>query len=179
MSDKIPTNLELLHLAKELAYSDYNNRRANIHNKWLVDNETFKRTRGISVPYPPIPPYPTEEQIIHRAQKLIEFLNQPRSDLETQEIRKEVNQLIVDVKQESRKEYALEKSIVEEPTRTTKQDTAILEYGETIVSPIEEHIETPVEPQKKSEKISMFEKLKTAWTKDTKNENNKFKGDTE
>lgn len=169
--EKIPTNLELLHLAKELAYADYNNRRANMHNQWLVDNETMKRTRGVNVPYPPIPQYPSEEEIIDRAKKLIDFLNQPRSDLETQEIRKGVNKLISDVKQESRKEPVLEKSIIPEPKRTAKkdkiQDTKIQESIETVASPNEESVETPFEPQKKS---SMFNKLKTAWTKDDKNE---------
>jgi hypothetical protein len=169
--EKIPTNLELLNLAKELAYADYNNRRANMHNQWLVDNETMKRTRGISVPYPPIPQYPSEEEIIDRAKKLIDFLNQPRSELETQEVRKGVNKLISDVTQESRKEPVLEKPIVQEPKHITKkdkiQDTKIEESVETNVSPIEESVETPVESQNKS---SMFKKLKTAWTKDDKNE---------
>lgn len=124
MTEDNPTNLELLRLAKELAYADYNNRRANIHNEWLVDNERMQRLHRTSVPYPSIPPYPTEGEIILRAQKLIDFLNQPRPDLEKQKLHKEVKQLISDVKQEIGKEPDVEEqqspptqnNLIEEPS---------------------------------------------------------------
>lgn len=106
-----PTNLELLKLATELAYSDYNNRRANIHNQWLADNEKMQKLYRTSVPYPSIPPYPTEEDIISKAHKLIEFLNATRPDLDKPELRKEVVEVEVDtdVKQEVGRDIEVEK----------------------------------------------------------------------
>lgn len=77
-----PTNIELLRLAKELAYSDYNNRKAELHNQWLAESDLAWKRHRLKVAYPPIPPFPTEQEIMDRALNLIEFLNTPRPDLE-------------------------------------------------------------------------------------------------
>ena len=92
-----PTNIELLRLATELAYADYNNRRANLHNQWVADNDRMLKLYRTSVPYPIIPPYPTEEEIISKAQRLNEFLSVPRSNDDNQELQQGVNQLITDI----------------------------------------------------------------------------------
>lgn len=76
-----PTNLELLRLAKELAYSDYNNRKAELHNQWLAESDLAWKKHRLKVAYPQIPAFPTEGEIMNRAMKLIEFLNTPRPDL--------------------------------------------------------------------------------------------------
>lgn len=146
----IPTNLELLNLAKELAYADYNNHRANIHNQWLADNETMKRTRGVGVPYPPIPAYPSEEEIIYRAKKLIEFLNHPRPDLEKQELQKEVNDLILEVNCKA------ENNSKEEESKFNFQESVKLE------EPVE-NIKDASSLSNDTEKVSVFGKLKNAW----------------
>jgi predicted secreted protein len=146
-----PTNLELLQLAKELAYSDYNNRRANIHNQWLADNETMLRTRRVSVPYPAIPPYPDEEEIIQRAKRLIDFLNQPRPDLEKQKLHEEVKELIQDVSQEIGKVIVVE----EQPTPTQTTISEPVNQDELNPSP-ELTTET-------TEKTSVIEKIKNVW----------------
>lgn len=83
MLDKTnPTNIEILRIAKDLAYSDYNNRKAELHNQWLKESDYMWRTQKLRVAYPTIPPYPTEEEIVSRAKKLLDFLNTPRPDLE-------------------------------------------------------------------------------------------------
>lgn len=76
-----PTNLELLRLAKELAYSDYNNRKAELHNQWIKESDLAWKLHRAKVAYPNIPDFPSESEIINRALKLIEFLNTPRTDL--------------------------------------------------------------------------------------------------
>lgn len=81
-----PTNLELLRLARDLAYSDYNNRKADIHNKWVSDSALLWKTHRQRLSYPPIPAYPTEEDIVNRALKLVEFLNTARPDLENNQL---------------------------------------------------------------------------------------------
>lgn len=83
-SDANPTNLELLRLARDLAYSDYNNRKADIHNKWVSDSALLWKNQRLRLAYPAIPSYPTEEEIVRRALKLVEFLNTARPDLEYQ-----------------------------------------------------------------------------------------------
>ena len=154
--DKNPTNLELLRLATELAYADYNNRRANLHNKWLSDNENMLRRHKISVPYPPIPPYPTEQEIILRATRLIEFLNYPRPDLERQKLHTEVKQLITDVKQEIE-----QTPVVEEQPQPTQEPTNIVAIDHPV--DIQPTIENESPQEDKPEKTSVIDKIKNVW----------------
>ena len=81
-----PASIEILRLAKELAYSDYNNRKADLHNQWLKESDYMWKTQRLRVAYPPIPPFPTEEDIAKRAERLLDFLTRPRPDLEPTEI---------------------------------------------------------------------------------------------
>lgn len=76
-----PTNLELIKLAKELAYNDYNNRKAELHNRWLAESDMAWRKNRVKVAYPTIPNFPDEDEILDRARKLIEFLDTHRPDL--------------------------------------------------------------------------------------------------
>lgn len=145
-----PTNLELLRLATELAYSDYNNKRANIHNQWLADNDKMRRMYGTTVPYPTIPPYPTEEEIIFKAKKLVQFLNMSRPDLEKQKLYNNINQSITDVKEENYKQ-----SIIDQPVDTIQHNDISTHMIEGAVA--------PVESQESNEKTSVFEKIKNAW----------------
>jgi len=68
--------LEILRMARELVINEHTDRRAEMHNQWLVDSNELWRTRRVRLAYPPIPPYPNENDIIARAQKLLEFLSQ-------------------------------------------------------------------------------------------------------
>jgi len=153
------TNLELLRLATELAYADYNNRRANLHNQWLVDNDKMKRIYGTTVPYPTIPPYPTEEEIVAKAQKLIEFLSAPRPDLDNKQL------TIIDVEKEKDTQIIPEEKLNIESTdipnvvKKTKKnrDVAVKEKQKTTPS------STSVEELDNDEKSSFIEKIKTVW----------------
>lgn len=63
-------NLEILRMARDLVTNEYIDRRAQLHNKWLNDcNDQFG-----TLPYPDIPPYPTESDVVARAQTLLNFL---------------------------------------------------------------------------------------------------------
>lgn len=61
-------------MAKELVTNEYIDRRAQLHNKWLKEAEDSYLTLGATVPYPDIPPYPTENDVVARAQALLKFL---------------------------------------------------------------------------------------------------------
>ena len=77
MSEKIVlTKMELLRMARELVINEYIDKRAQDHNKWLIDADVAWKTRGINLPYPSFPIYPTEADILARATVLNTFLSQ-------------------------------------------------------------------------------------------------------
>ena len=66
--------MEVLRMAKQLLNDEYINRRAEDHNKWLAEADQAWKNKGIKLPYPPFAPYPTEQQIIERAETLLKFV---------------------------------------------------------------------------------------------------------
>lgn len=84
MTDKIdPVNLEILRMAKEIVINEYTDRRAQDHNTWLKNSEELWRTKKQKLPYPEIPPYPTEYDIVKRAQILFGFLKDNQIEVES------------------------------------------------------------------------------------------------
>jgi len=69
-----PRALEILRMARELVINEHTDRRAEMHNQWLTESNELWRTRRIRLAYPPIPPYPTENDIIARARVLLDFV---------------------------------------------------------------------------------------------------------
>jgi hypothetical protein len=69
-----PRALEILRMARELVINEHTDRRAEMHNQWLTESSELWRTRRIRLAYPPIPPYPTENDIIARARVLLDFV---------------------------------------------------------------------------------------------------------
>lgn len=67
-------HFELLKMAKEIVVNEYIDKRAQDHNRWLAESEIAWKYRRIRLPYPTIPPYPTEKDIVARAKVLYEFL---------------------------------------------------------------------------------------------------------
>lgn len=73
-------NLEILKIARELVINEHTDRRANLHNQWLVDSDRLWRTNRKRLAYPEIPPYPTEKEILERAKVLMGFLESQNND---------------------------------------------------------------------------------------------------
>lgn len=73
-NDSIPTNLEILRMAREIVHNEYIDAKAQLHNKWLADSDALWRTSRVRLVYPPFPPYPTEDVIVARAKVLKNFL---------------------------------------------------------------------------------------------------------
>jgi hypothetical protein len=67
--------LEILKMARELVINEHTDRRAELHNQWLVQSERMWAMHRQRVPYPSIPPYPTEEIILERAILLLRFVD--------------------------------------------------------------------------------------------------------
>lgn len=70
--------MEILRMARQMLNEEYINRRAEDHNRWLAEADVAWRTKGIKLPYPPFAPYPTEEQVLAKAQELLKFVVEPK-----------------------------------------------------------------------------------------------------
>jgi hypothetical protein len=66
--------LEILQMARELVINEHTDRRAQLHNSWLYESEKAWVTQRMKLKYPDIPPYPTEQDVLDRAQTLLKFL---------------------------------------------------------------------------------------------------------
>ena len=73
--------LELIKLAKEMIEQEYHSKRETVLNNWQVSTENA-RTQGQNLPnQPDFPPFPSEEEVIKKAQTLNGFVSGPSSDL--------------------------------------------------------------------------------------------------
>ncbi len=67
--------LELLKMAKELLLEDYNSSKERLINEWQVKVESAK-LNGQAIPdHPAFPTYPSETEIINKAQALNGFVS--------------------------------------------------------------------------------------------------------
>ncbi len=66
--------MEILRMARQMLNEQYINRRAEDHNRWLAEADQAWKNKGIRLPYPPFAPYPTEEQVLSKAQELLKFV---------------------------------------------------------------------------------------------------------
>lgn len=72
--------LELLKMAKELLLEDYNSSKERLINEWQVKVESAK-LNGQSIPdHPAFPTYPSENDIITKAQSLNGFVSNITSE---------------------------------------------------------------------------------------------------
>lgn len=74
MSSKEDIKLEVLRIAKDLVVGHYTDARAELHNRWVEESDRLWKSKRLRLAYPPIPPFPTEADILTKAQALMEFL---------------------------------------------------------------------------------------------------------
>lgn len=67
--------LELIKLAKEMLEQDYFAKREVIRTNWEHELEKSRRTSTEAPAHPHYPPYPSEEEIIAKAQSLNRFIS--------------------------------------------------------------------------------------------------------
>lgn len=68
--------LELIKVAKDMLEQEYHSKREVIHNNWQVASENA-RTQGQALPnQPEFPSFPSEAEIIAKAQALNGFVSQ-------------------------------------------------------------------------------------------------------
>lgn len=82
MSNMTPfeIRLELLKLAKDMLEQEYHGKREVVHNNWQVASENA-RVQGQTLPnQPEFPPFPSEAEIIAKAQALNGFVSNIASE---------------------------------------------------------------------------------------------------
>lgn len=67
--------LELLKMAKDMLADEYYGKRESISNDWSTKVESAKLNGGTIPDHPGFPPYPTENEIISKAQVLNGFVS--------------------------------------------------------------------------------------------------------
>lgn len=85
MSNMTPfeIRLELLKMAKDMLAEDYYGRREAISMDWTTQVEVAKHAGQTPPQHPGFPPYPTEAEIIAKAQALNGFVSQINTDVKT------------------------------------------------------------------------------------------------
>lgn len=68
--------LELLKMAKEMLTEDYYSKRDQVSNDWQVKVENARHAGATPPDHPGFPSYPTEIEIISKAQALNGFVSQ-------------------------------------------------------------------------------------------------------
>jgi len=127
-------SLEILRMARELVINEHTDRRAEMHNQWLVESNELWRTRRMRLAYPPIPPYPNENDIIARAQKLLEFLSQSstkESKPPNTEPVKSDTDISPDIVVEPESDAAVESIEFTEPMDANVRETVNVEVADT------------------------------------------------
>ena len=67
--------LELLRMAKEMLTEDYHGKREQVSNDWTVKVEVAKLNGGEIPTHPGFPTYPTEQEVVKKAQELNGFVS--------------------------------------------------------------------------------------------------------
>lgn len=72
--DNSTLRFQVLKLAHEILHNDYVDQKAQIHNAWSHQAQIVWKTGGVKIPYPTFPPYPSDEQILSKANSLLLFV---------------------------------------------------------------------------------------------------------
>ena len=67
--------LELLKMSKDMLTEEYYGKREAVSNDWQVKVEAIKINGGVIPDHPGLPPYPTESEVIAKAEALNGFVS--------------------------------------------------------------------------------------------------------
>lgn len=68
--------LELLKMAKDMLTDDYHTKRDALQQQWHTQVDSAKIAGTTSPDYPALPAFPTEEEIVKKADALNQFVSQ-------------------------------------------------------------------------------------------------------
>jgi hypothetical protein len=143
-------NVKLLEIAKELLILEYTDKKAQDHNRWVIESEKAWRTSRTKLEHPEFPPFPTEAQILDKARSLMTFLENKSKNEVTTEVHN------VEPVQEKIVEEVTEKAEsveTDEPTKVVVVDSSSEQNVENHTEEIKEQIteSTQTEKSKPSE----------------------------
>lgn len=69
-SQMFEMKLTILKMAGDMLHNEYVDKKSQNHNQWLIHNEVMWRTQGVKIPYPAFPPYPSQEEVLKKAEVL-------------------------------------------------------------------------------------------------------------
>jgi hypothetical protein len=75
--------LELLKMAKDMLTEEYYGKREQLSNDWQVKVESARHAGSVPPDHPGFPAYPSEADIITKAQQLNGFVSQIPQDIKT------------------------------------------------------------------------------------------------
>lgn len=68
--------LELLKMAKDMLTDDYHGKRDALQQQWHTQVDAAKIAGTSSPDFPALPPFPTEDEIVKKAEALNQFVSQ-------------------------------------------------------------------------------------------------------
>lgn len=68
--------LELLKMAKDMLTDDYHTRHDSLQHQWHTQVDAAKIAGTSSPDFPALPPFPTEDEIVKKAEALNQFVSQ-------------------------------------------------------------------------------------------------------
>jgi hypothetical protein len=68
--------LELLKMAKDMLTDDYHTRHDSLQQQWHTQVDAAKIAGTSSPDFPALPPFPTEDEIVKKAEALNQFVSQ-------------------------------------------------------------------------------------------------------
>lgn len=116
--------MEILRMARQMLNEQYINRRAEDHNRWLAEADQAWRNKGIRLPYPPFAPYPTEEQVLAKAQELLKFVLTEEEKAEEAAVKESMPDV------ETPKPLFADLDQLEEKLKKTKKELAVQNFND-------------------------------------------------
>ena len=74
--------LELLKMAKDMLTDDYHSRRQSLVEQWQIQVDAAKIAGTTSPDHPPLPTFPSETEIVTKAEALNQFVSQTTPQVE-------------------------------------------------------------------------------------------------
>lgn len=81
--------LELLKMAKDMLTDDYHTKRDSLQQLWHTQVDSAKIAGSTSPDYPALPAFPTEDEIVKKAEALNQFVSQTTPQTEVKITKKQ------------------------------------------------------------------------------------------
>lgn len=139
-------NVKLLEMAKELLMLEYHDKKAQDHNRWLIESERAWRVSRTKLEHPSFPPFPTEALILEKANSLMNFVNSQKSkeELFVNSIRANPVAVIQETKEEQKPEIKEIISDESKPAQEPVVESVVESAVESVTEPVVEQVTEPV-----------------------------------